>query len=93
MSINYNPLGHSYLDANEFPALMQAFEGYINSAYDDGIHIASIGIGVNLTNSTYLARVLAEFNVFTVSDAAEASRRAQMHLPAETTAERNIRSM
>ena len=48
MAIIYRPLGKSYLDSSEWPALMRKFEGYVPVPYDDKSkkHIATIGIGM-----------------------------------------------
>lgn len=60
MAIIYRPLGKSYLDSSEWPALMRKFEDYVAVPYDDKSkkHIATIGIGVNLKVRGYLALVL-----------------------------------
>ena len=53
MAITYRPLGKSYLDNSEWPALMEKFERWIGLPYDDKSkkHIATIGIGVNFGKS------------------------------------------
>jgi hypothetical protein len=65
MSINYNALTGSLLDDNNFPELMKTFEKYIKVIYDDGKHIATIGIGTNVKEvKAYLALTLKELGVF-----------------------------
>jgi len=91
MTIIYRPLGKSYLDSSEWPALMRKFEGYVGVPYDDGKHIATIGIGVNLRERGYLALVLQKLGVFNANDLYEAARRQANGLPQETIAEKNTR--
>jgi len=91
MAIDYRPLGKSYLDSSEWPALMEKFEGWVGVPYDDGKQIATIGIGVNLKERGYLALVLQKLGVFAANDAYEADRRQANNLPPETIAEKNTR--
>ena len=65
MAIEYRSLGKSYLDSSEWPALMRKFEDYVLVPYDDKSekHIATIGIGVNLRESSYGVRLwIIEFH-------------------------------
>src|SRR6266496_2688382 len=91
MTINYRSLGRSYLDSAELPEMLKKEEDYLDLPYDDGRHIATIGIGINLTLKPYLAVVLGKLQVFAKDDEREASARAAAGRPAETPAELNQR--
>ena len=71
--------------------MLKKEEDYIALPYDDGRHIATIGIGINLTLKPYLAVVLQKLQVFATDDAREATERQAEGQPAETAAERNQR--
>jgi len=92
MAINVTSLGLgvSYLDPAEFPALIKQLENYVSQPYDDGKHIATIGIGIALQNQNRsavltgnLALVLRKIGVFAASDAGAPVN--------ETTAQKNLR--
>jgi trimeric autotransporter adhesin len=68
MTIATTPLGTSYLDPNQLPKLLRAFEGFVGSPYDDGKHIPSIGIGINLRVSTNVQLMLDALGVFKADD-------------------------
>ncbi len=53
MTINYRSLGKNYLDSAELPEMLKKEEDYIGVPYDDGRHIATMGIGINLTLKPY----------------------------------------
>jgi len=65
MTINTVNLGMSYLDNSQLVALLKIEEGRELVPYADSKGIATIGIGVNLTNSKYMALVLDKLGVFT----------------------------
>ena len=66
MSITTHDLGTgiSYLDANQLPALLGQEEDNVAIPYADSLGIATIGIGVNLRVSKYMALVLDQLDVF-----------------------------
>ncbi|MHB9119443.1 MAG: hypothetical protein ACYC2R_14410 [Burkholderiales bacterium] len=65
MSMQYRALSGLLLDDNNFPELMRRVEDYVPGIYDDGKHIATIGIGANVQQvKAYLALTLKEFGVF-----------------------------
>lgn len=47
-----------------FAELLRRFERFVPEAYDDGVHLATIGIGINLRLRAYVALVLKEIGVF-----------------------------
>lgn len=79
MTINVTALGVSYLDPAQLPEMLKKIELYIGLPYDDGLDIATIGIGIALQtknkNGTLtvhtgnLALVLRKIGVFAASDA------------------------
>ncbi len=92
MAIQYQPLPESYLADAQLPTTLRKFEDFVAVPYADSKGLATIGIGFNIRQvQAYLALVLKKLNVFTASDAAEAQRRQQNNLGAETEAERNTR--
>lgn len=45
MSIVTHSLGKSYLEPSELQEILKNIEKYVGKLYDDGKHIATIGIG------------------------------------------------
>jgi Ca2+-binding RTX toxin-like protein/GH24 family phage-related lysozyme (muramidase) len=79
MSMTYTALSGLLLDDNNFPGVIRNIEGYIAGIYDDGKHIATIGIGTNVQQvKAYLALTLKELGVFQA-------------IAGETDAQRNAR--
>ena len=67
MSIQYQGLSGELLDVRNFPSVLIELEGFVEGIYDDGGHIATIGIGTNIQDvRAYLALTLKEFGVFTI---------------------------
>lgn len=52
--------GVSYLDQNQFPQMLLLEEGEVPLPYSDSQDIATIGIGVNLTVTNYMALALQQ---------------------------------
>lgn len=75
-AIRTTPLGAgvSYLDPAKLPAFLEAFEDFVGGPYDDGKHIPTIGIGINLTELSNMQLMLQFFGVFAADDAAHASQ-------------------
>jgi len=76
MAIQSSSLGSgvSYLDANQLPKLLTSFEKYVGSVYDDGLHIPTIGIGLNLREVSNVQLILEYFGVFAKDDATPAGQ-------------------
>ncbi|HVK54292.1 MAG TPA: hypothetical protein VM532_04595, partial [Burkholderiales bacterium] len=93
MTITYHSLGRSYLDPVELPQMLRKEEGHVPGIYDDlsENHLATIGIGVNVTLKPYMALVLRKLGVFEADDTREAAARIAAGKPAETNGQRNQR--
>lgn len=66
MNIQYQNLPGQLTDDENFPAVLINLERFVKGIYDDGKHIATIGIGTNVQDvRAYLALTLKELGVFT----------------------------
>jgi hypothetical protein len=91
MTIVAHDLGMSYLDPTQLPAKLSLEEGDIPVPYADSKGIATIGIGVNLTNKNYMALVLDQLGVFSAYiGQVNADRLAAGLLPLTTAASNQI---
>ena len=70
MTIDVSPLGTSYLDPTQLLEVLRKLEGYDGLPYDDGKHVATVGIGIALQKkdktvlTKNLALVLRKIGVF-----------------------------
>jgi hypothetical protein len=81
--------GVSYMDDSQLMGVLVANEDRIPLPYADSNHLATIGIGVNLTLGSNMALVLDQLGVFTTYIAQLDSARTAAGLPAATTAQVN----
>src|SRR5262245_31710594 len=73
MPLNTRALPQPVLDPAQLPAFLEWIEGNIPQAYNDGIGIATIGIGINLKLPGNMALVLRKLGVITPGMSAQQS--------------------